>query len=332
MCNYLIMTNEEEDFIEYARYHNISDFANFSIKDIIALQFLVRYREPIVRHLLYTEVKQFIEFKEKSPVKKNYSIKLDYEKKFNEFINEKKQLYPPSFYNMLNNLEEKGLLRFQENGSGKIPNIEATPYTNYPPQLLLKFLINNNVMVSEEFREEFSKRFTEKIKNRHFNRILSIWFSEYVMVPIIKLLSDYTDEQFVLSKNGSEFSNGVQIEDIKITEMISKHISAPEEIFNAVIIPVYKKNPKFHKMDRIEILKETARVIISDGLIILVAIAKIPFTKNIFLNELIKLYNLALNNRIFSKEELRLDMEKANFLDIEIFEHQGLLLGMGKKL
>jgi len=326
------MTREEDEFLNYARYHNISDFANFSIKDIITLQFLVRYREPIVRHLLYTEVKQFIEFKEKVPKEKDLSGNSQYEQKFSNFIKEDKQLYPPSFYNMLNNFEEKGLLRFQKNNSGKIPNIEATRFTNYAPQLLLKFLINNNVMVSEEFREEFSKRFMEKIRNQHFERILSIWFSEYVMLPIIKLLSEYTKEQFVLSKNGSEdLLSDSQIEDVKGTEMISRHISAPEDIFNAVIIPVYKKDPKFHNMGRIEILKETARVIKPNGLIILVAIAKIPFTENIFLNELIKLYNLSLNNRIFSRQELTIDMKKANFSDIEVFEHQGLLLGMGKK-
>ncbi|MBD3211045.1 MAG: hypothetical protein GF311_00425 [Candidatus Lokiarchaeota archaeon] len=325
------MPEENDDFIKYARYHNISDFANFSIKDIIALQFLVRYREPIVRHLLYTEVKQFIEFKEKIPQEKELSKSPAYKKNFYDFITEKKQLYPPSFYNMLSNFEEKGLLRFQESDSGKIPNIEATPYTNYPPQLLIKFLINNNVMVSEEFRQEFSKHFAEKIKNQHFERILSIWFSEYVMVPIIKLLSDYTTEQFILSKNGGDILNGTQIEDIKITEMISKHISAPEDIFDAIIIPVYKKDPKFHNMGRIEILQEVARVIKPQGLIILVAIAKVPFMENIFLNDLIKLYNLALNNRIFSEKELAFDMKKADFLDIETFEHQGLLIGIGKK-
>jgi hypothetical protein len=325
------MTEDNYDFVEYARYHNISDFANFSIKDIITLQFLVRYREPIVRHLLYTEVKQFIEFKEKIPQEKELSKSPDYEKNFYDFIAEKKQLYPPSFYNMLSNFEEKGLLRFQESDSGKIPNIEATPYTNYPPQLLIKFLINNNVMVSEEFRQEFSKRFAEKIKNQHFERILSIWFSEYVMVPIIKLLSDYTTEQFILSKNGGDILNGAQIKDVKITEMISKHISAPEDIFDAIIIPVYKKDPKFHNMGRIEILQEVARVIKPQGLIILVAISKVPFMENIFLNDLIKLYNLALNNRIFSEKELAFDMKKADFLDIETFEHQGLLIGIGKK-
>lgn len=324
---------EEEKFLNFANYHNISEFANFSIKDIIALQFLVRYREPIVRHLLYTEVKQFLEFKEKSGMQKNLSQSPEHEKKFFNFIEDEKQLYPSSFYNMLSNLEERGLLNFLDNETGKIPNIHHTSYTNYPPLLLLKFLINNNVMVSEEFREEFSKKFLEKIKSKKFDKILSIWFSEYVMVPIVKLLSEYSKEQYILSKNGlNNILNGTNIKNLKFTEMTTGHIFAPEGIFDGVMIPVYKKDPKFHNMTRLEILNEVARIIRSGGLVILVAITKIPPTENIFLNDLIKLYNIALNNRIFSEKELKCDMEEANFSEIQIFEHQGLLIGMGNKI
>ncbi|MEJ2280208.1 MAG: hypothetical protein P8Y70_21040, partial [Candidatus Lokiarchaeota archaeon] len=133
-------------------------------------------------------------------------------------------------------------MQFQDNESGKIPNIKDTPYTNFIPQLLLKFLINNNIMVSEDYREEFSKKFLEKIKNKKFNRILTIWFSEYVMIPILKFLSEYSNEQYVLPKNGSsDILNGTNIENVKLSEMISNHISAPEDIFDGIVIPVYKK-------------------------------------------------------------------------------------------
>lgn len=323
--------SDKDEFLEYANYHNINDFINFSIKDIITLQFLVRYRKPIVRHLLFTEVKQFIEFKEKPPEKQDLPSPPQYEKKFFNFVREKKKIYPPSFYNMLDNMEEKGLLRFREDPSGKLPNIEATPYTNYVPQLLLKFLINNNVMVSEEFREDFSKKFLEKIENKKFERVLSIWFSEYVVPPIIKQISEFSEEQYILHKTGTDqaLSNS-KMENVKFTEMISGQISAPENIYDGVIIPVHKKLPKFHDMAREEILKEIARVLRSDGLLIFVAIAEVPFTKNIFLNELIKLYNLSLNNRIFSEDELREDMNTINLKEKKIFEHQGLLIGLGK--
>jgi hypothetical protein len=98
-----------------------------------------------------------------------------------------------------------------------------------------------------------------------------------------------------------------------------------------VIIPVYKKNPKFYDLNRNQILKESSRVIKPKGKIILVSIAEIPFTENIFLNELIKLYNISLNNRIFSRRELETDLIGAGFIDVEIFDHQGLLIGIGRK-
>ncbi|MHA1275343.1 MAG: hypothetical protein ACTSU4_12850 [Promethearchaeota archaeon] len=325
------MTNEEE-FLKFANYHNISEFANFTIKDIITLQFLVRYSEPIVRHSLYTEVKQFLEFKEETTGHEVSELQ-EHGKKFFACVNEKKKnLHPPSFYNMLNNLEKKGLVKFIHNGKNKISSIHHTPYTNYLPLLLLKFLINNNVMVSDEFREEFSRKFLEKIKNKRFNKILSIWFSEYVMLPIVKLLSQYSKEQYILSKNDANtVLNGANIKNLKFPEMSPGRIFAPEQIFDAIMIPVYKKDPKFHGMTRLEILEEVSRIIRPDGLVILVAIMRILPTENLFLNDLIKLYNIALNNRIFSVEELRSDMEQGGFSNIEIFEHQGLLIGMGTK-
>jgi hypothetical protein len=327
------MKTEKEDFIKYATHHTIADFANFSIKDVIALQFLARYQNPIVRHLLYTEVKQFIEFKENSSLIEDLSRAPEYKKKFFSFIEEKKKLYPPSFYNMLSNLREIGLLRYQKSNSGKIPNIEDTPYTNYIPLLLLKFLINNNIMVSEEYREEFSTKFLDVIRNQKFNRILTIWFSEYIMMPITTLLSEYSKEQYILHKNISKdiFSDAKEVKHVKTTEMIGKKISMAEEMFDGIIIPVYKKDPKFHDMDRIEILKEIVRVTQPKGLIIIVSIAKVPESQNVFLNELITLYNLSLNNRIFSKGKLRSDLEEVNLKNIEVIEHQGLLIGIGNK-
>ncbi|MHA1763305.1 MAG: hypothetical protein ACTSYC_06040, partial [Promethearchaeota archaeon] len=145
-------------------------------------------------------------------------------------------------------------------------------------------------------------------------------------------LSHYSKEQYILSKNNANtVLNGTNIKNLKFPEMSTGRIFAPEQIFDAIMIPVYKKDPKFHKMTRLEILKEVSRIIRPRGLVILVAITRIPPTENIFLNDLIKLYNIALNNRIFSVEELRSDMEQGGFSNIEIFEHQGLLIGMGAK-
>ncbi|MHA1291546.1 MAG: hypothetical protein ACTSQJ_02630 [Promethearchaeota archaeon] len=322
--------NEEDEFYQYAAFHTISDFADLSIAEIIALEFLVRYAEPVVRHTLYTEVKQFLEYKEKNPFEKEKRINSEIAKKFYDFINTKKHFSTSSFYNSLSNLAEKGLLKINQNKKGKKSFIEPTPYTQYVPKLLLKFLINNNIMDSAEYREDFSKDFLEKIGNRKFERILSIWFSEYEVLSIVKQLIKYADEVCIVSKNDQNGKNKAKINKIRYISMYNQQISIPENTFDGVIVPVYKPNPKFYNMTRNEILTEIVRVCKPKGLIILVAVANIPLSNNFFMNELIKLYNLALNNRIFTENQLKLDMSGVGLINVKIYQHQGLLIGIGQ--
>jgi len=325
------MTQEEDNFYNYAAFHNISEFSDLSIAEIIALLFLVRYEDPVVRHTLYTEMKQLIEFKENDPLRGKRDLSTESSNKFYETIDEEKKYYTSSFYNSLKNLKEKGLLQINDNEKGKKTTIEPTLYTQLVPKLLLKFLINNNIMDSPKYRSDFSKEFIEKIGNQKFEKILSIWFSEYEVLSIVKQLSKFANEVYVLSKN---VSNGelskVKMEHVEYIEMMGKQFSIPENVFEGVIVPVYKQNPKFFNMSRQEILNEIKRVCKPRGLIGLLAIATVPLTDNFFMNELIKLYNLALNNRIFTEEELKKDMENAGLNEIDIFSHKGLLIGIGK--
>ena len=197
-------------------------------------------------------------------------------------------------------------------------------------------------MVSQEYREEFFQKFKDKIQNLNFNRVLSIWLSEYVVIPIFKQLSEYAKEHYVLPKTSpdEDLSGKLPLKNVKIADIANKNasnpdegkqIEVPEDWFDGVIIPVYKRNPKFHDMSRIDLLRETVRVMQSKGLLVIVAIAEIPPTENVFLNELIKLYDLSLKNRIFNEQELKEDMEQVNLMNLDIFRHQGLLIGMGRK-
>jgi len=325
----LVMTEKENTFFDYAAYHTISDFADLSIADIITLQFLARYSTPVVRHTLFNEVKQFIEFKEKTiEFKENHGISQASDKFYN-FINLTKKLSTGSFYYSLDKLEKRGLLT--SNGkTGKV-SINPTKFTNYIPKLLLKFLINNNIMDSNEYRDNFFKIILTKIEKHHFDRTLSIWLSEYVPLSIANQLSDFTKEMFILSKNEMNKSNNNRITDkYRYTEIIGGLFREREDFFDASFIPVYKKNPKFFNMSRYEILNEVIRVTRPNGYVILVSIADIKTTENIFINELIRLYKAAYINRTFTAEELRLDMTDAGFIDIDVFEHQGLLIGIAK--
>jgi hypothetical protein len=314
------MSDQEKDYFNYAMFHNISDFSDLSISDIITLQFLVRYSNPVVRHTLFNEVKQFIEFQEKSPY---------LESEFYKNLKEKKKLTTGKFYHSLDKLDKKGLLSF-DGDVGKL-SVLTTEHTNYVPRLLLKFLINNGIMNSQEYRDEFSQKFLDKIGNKKFDRILSIWLSEYIPYSITEQISKYSEESYILSKNEiSEAKTKDNGSGVRYTEVIDKMFRDRDDFFDGTIVPIYKKNPKFHDMSNVEILKEITRVTKQDGIIILIAIADIENTRNIFIDELIKVYKSALINRIATKNDFESEFKEAGIEVVDIFEQQGLLIGIGK--
>ena len=327
------MTQEDDNFDKYAAFHNIAEFSDLSIAEIIALLFLGRYKDPVVRHTLYTEIKQLIEFKENDPYKNERDTREESSKKFFDAINGDKKYYSSSFYNSLKNLYDKGLLKINKKEKGTKTTIGPTPYTQFVPKLLLKFLINNNIMDSPDI---FLEEIMEKIGNKKFKKVLSIWFSEYEVLSIVDQLSNFATEVYILSKNilNGDLSK-VKMKNIYHIEMIGKdqqQFSTPNNFFDGVLVPVYKQNPKFFNMSRQEILAEIIRACKSEGLIGLVAIAPVPLTDNFFMNELIKLYNIALNNRIFTEEELTKDMKNAGLKDIKIYPHKGLLIGVSQNI
>jgi hypothetical protein len=315
----------DDYYYQYALYHTISDFADLSITEIIILQFLARYSEPVVRHVLFTEVKQFIEFREqKSPVKLEDN---HHSHKFQEFINVPKKLSTGKFYYSLDKLEKRGLLTY--NGTTGKVSINPTDYTKFIPKLLLKFLINNNVMESTEYRENFFKKFLDKVENQTFNRVLCIWLSEYVPLSILNQISSFSNEIYILSKNEINHSKPVINKGkFRYSEIVGGLFREREDFFDATFIPVYKKTPKFYGMTRNKLLQEVMRVTKPNGYIILITVADFEMTDNIFINELIKLYKAALINRIYTYDDLYKEMNNNRLKNIDIFEHQGFLIGI----
>jgi hypothetical protein len=314
-----------DDYYQYALYHTISDFADLSISEIIILQFLARYSEPVVRHVLFTEVKQFIEFREQeSPIKLEDN---PHSHKFQEFITSPKKFSTGKFYYSLDKLEKRGLITY--NGTTGKVSINLTGYTTYIPKLLLKFLINNNVMETTEYRENFFKKFLDKVENQKFNRVLSIWLSEYVPLSILNQISSFSNEIYILSKNEINQSKPVTGKGkYRYSEIVGGLFRERENFFDATFIPVYKKTPKFYGMTRSKLLQEVMRVTKPNGYIILITVADFEMTDNIFINELIKLYKAALMNRIYTYDDLFNEMNSNKLKSIDIFEHQGFLIGI----
>ncbi|MHA1149468.1 MAG: hypothetical protein ACTSR8_14620 [Promethearchaeota archaeon] len=313
------MSEGEEDYYKYAMYHTISDFQDLSISEIITLQFLVRYSNPVVRHTLYNEVKQFIEFQEDSPYK---------ETDFFKALKDKKKLTTGKFYHSLKKLKSKRLLEF-DGDAGKV-SVKPTNYTKFVSKLLMKFIINNDIMNSQEYRDEFSEKFLEKFGNIRFNRVLSIWLSEYIPYSIAEQIAAYSDESYILAKNEIIETDGKNTSDFRYTEIINGKIREHDDFYDGAIIPVYKRNPKFKNLSNTEILKEISRVTKPDGLIALIAVADIKNTDNIFIDEILKVYKTALVNRMATKQELEREFMDADIEVMDIYEQQGLLIGIGR--
>ena len=329
---------DKDEYSRYVSHHDIADFGDFSITEVIALEFLARYSHPIVRHTLYTELCQFIEFKEDDTPQIEIQEENLYQKKFYEFVESPKKLSPSSFYNSLDNLEEIGLISAERNQKNKINFIKPTQYTRFIPKLLLRFLINNDLMDAAENKLKFSKKFIEKkILERigdltNLKSILTVWFTEFVGYALINEFVPTVDEIFIIYKSEHiQDGKNSKIKKSQYSRIINKRIREPDDVFDGVIVPIHKKKPKFYKMSRSEIIDEVVRVTKPEGLIILAGMADIPLTNNPFADELINLYKRSLNDRIFTEEELRDDMASAGINKIEIIEHEGLLIGIGQK-
>jgi len=313
------MSEGEDLYQKYAMYHTISDFEDLSISEVITLQFLVRYSNPVVRHTLYNEVKQFIEFQEKSPF---------LETEFYKNLNKKKKFTTGKFYHSLSKLKDKGLLEF-DGEVGKV-SVKPTPHTKFVSKLLMKFIINNDIMNSQEYREEFSEEFLKRIGDMNLDKTLSIWLSEYIPYSIAEQIANYSEESYILSKN--EIIEANSKDDFKYTEIINGKIREHADFYDGAMIPVYKRNPKFHDMSNTDILKEISRVTKPNGMIALIAVANIKETNNIFIDQILKVYKTALINRMATEGELKKEFTKAGIQVVEIFEQQGLLIGIGKNV
>ncbi len=330
------MFDSDKEFYDYAAYYGISDFADLSIAEVIILEFLARYPNSVIRHELYTQVRQYLEYQEDFTPLMKLKKESEEKNKFYDYIQQPKTYGTSSFYNSLKNLEMRGLLKFSREENKKRPHIDPTMFTNYIPKLLMKFLINNLVLNEEDNRLKpqaniFIDMLLDFSKNRnstHTRRVLSIWFSEFIVFSIIEQIAEHVDMLYILPKNETKVDISLLSKDkIKLSKLDNRKIYAPENEFDAVIVPVYKKNPKFFGLTRMDIINEIKRITKPRGLICLISMADLPLTKNQYANELIKLYKVLINNRLFTREEMENDLVKGDFLEVNVKEKDGLLIG-----
>ncbi|MFX1325845.1 MAG: hypothetical protein ACFE8N_12905, partial [Promethearchaeota archaeon] len=109
---------------------SIRDIGNLSIVELLVLQKLLRHGKPVVRHILYNEISQFL-IREQKKVADSINLNdlPDGAQKFHRFLKSKKKFSSSSFYYSLDNLESKGLVKFNYDDKNRIETVQATKYT-----------------------------------------------------------------------------------------------------------------------------------------------------------------------------------------------------------
>jgi len=304
----------------------IGEFSNLSLVELLTLQRLIHHQEPVVRYILYQEINQLIHPKLKD--------QLSAEDIFSDSL-KPTRLSTSSFYNSLKTLASKGLVQFNlgrptgKSGKKKIETVEATS----DAELVLKsiygyFLV---MMVNDvQYFTSVSGEIVKRLKNSHFESFLNVNTTEDVDFNQLKFVFDLADQVYLLARE--ELYDDLEksgFDNLHFTHMINHIIREPNDIFDVALIPDYEKDLDFYGLNRIDLLKELQRVVKPGGVVIVGVRANFPKINNFYGNELLKAYSDAIGERFFTMDELKEDLSQIEFSKVEVFEYQGLIIGIG---
>lgn len=320
----------EKTFNEKIMTYSIADFIDLSLVEVLTLQLLLRHTEPIIRHTLYLEVIQFLQSERTSLDTLDSPNLSSSEKRYLQFLRNKKKLSTSSFYNNLKILEKMGLISCMYNAKGKVEAIEKTDLTGPFMDVTLQHFITFGVRAEKSIMVSMQKAIFEKIKKTSFECILVIWLNEFFDIQIIRLAYEASESLFILSR--TDFSKDLinrGLENVKSSSIYNRKIREPNEAFDMVFLPFYYKDSKIFDIDRIDLLKEAARVTKKTGVVIITAQSKLPKVEGYVASTILGLYEKANHHTIYEIDELEKDYSEAGFSKWEVFEHKGDIIGIG---
>jgi len=324
--------NENTSQIEGISIRNIG---NLSIVELLVLQKLLRYGRPVVRHILFNEVSRFLLSEQSNVVDSvNFKELSDGAQKFHKFLKSKKKFSSSSFYYSLDNLEGKGLVKFNKDKNNKVESVEATKYTELLNSTILKHIIKFGILVPEQdrFLTETIKEAINLIENKKFGTMLYIWFREFLGIEFLNTFSTMTENLFILSKEKT-FENTMKfgLNNTQYTTLFNNTIREPDNFFDAVIIPYHIKDDSLLGVTKQQILKEAFRITKSSGVVIIHGFLPIPKINHGILNIFIKWVDDIYKGLVFyTEEEFKNELLNAGANKTEIFVHQGHLFGVGR--
>ena len=298
-----------------SKFKIAKDLSSLSLVELITLQRLLNHRGPVVRFILYQEINQFIN----PQINNNTSQELT-------------NLSTSSFYNSLKSLEANGLVSFikrKQKGKEKIVAVEATEKA----KLSIKGITDHFLSMTIDDIDYLVKNIGEIMKITgisHYSNVLIVNLTEAIDLRLMGLAFNLADEVFLLS-NKELYESMVKIgfDNLKSTVMFNNVIREPKDIFEIAMIPEYEKEPNFFGLSRIDILKELIRVVKQGGTVGFMVRSSLPQVENFYVKELLNRFEESISGRIFTKEEIEEDLKAAGFTRYEIFDFQGIIVGIG---
>jgi DNA-binding PadR family transcriptional regulator len=274
----------------------MEEISNLSIKHLIVLIFLIRYKEPIIKNALRSRINAYFESK----------------------------ISPGSFYNIITKLEDAELIQtFDKN---KIfPSEKGIDVI----KVIRSFIINNTINYYDLI-EEFLFNFTENLNRDNFQKSLLIILERDVDPQVVNLASNLSEESYICAPE-DKYKRLIDLgldKSIKQTSISPLgEIDANSGSFDTVIISTFYVGIAIVFK---ELIKEILRVCRPGGIVMLQGIKK-PEEKHFIIDNLRE--NIFNDQFIYNitQHELQSILDINNILFNQIVEENGLLIGIGFK-
>ncbi len=310
--------------------YSIADFIDLSLVEILTLELLIRHSEPTVRHTLYNEVSQFLLSERTSLDTVDLKKLSSGEKRYFNFLQNKKKLSTSSFYNSLKNLETRGLIKSNYNVRGKIDTIEMTNLTNPLIDVVLKHFIRFGIRTEYTKMEEMKEFILSKVNRAKFDSVLVIWLNEFLDLRIFRMAHEVSDTMLVLSK--SDFTKDLiqsGLQRVGHSTINNDQIREPNKSFDLVFFPFFYKESDILGLNTEFLLREAKRVTKRGGIILITAQIKLPKAGGYLADKLLEMYEQANQQTIYEESELEDYFNRVGITKTEIINFGGELIGIG---
>lgn len=219
-------------------------------------------------------------------------------KKINSILQPHKKLSTSSFYNSLKSLEKRQFITFSKSNSIDPKAIEVKSTTRAMELIgfFHFFLIQNSIVAEHGLDLEVNSVLNSLINRSEIQSSLIIeptlnidsTLSTSIIpmaVETIRIMATKSKSIFLVSTD--EFFSKYIDPDIGLINrsqvMESGIIREPDNFFEVIVFPLYRKNIQFGNLDFQGILKEAKRLLTPNGILLLIHLEDIPDTSHYFI-------------------------------------------------